>query len=513
MTSAVGGRPAATWAFPVLIVLSGWPGCGAGERITVATLLEAQGVVERSDGAGWRGVAPGFGFAVDDALRTGPRSSAQIGVVGGSRIRLGENARLRFKRGAPGEQTIPAIGVDLGVVEIEPIGSDLLVVTAAGSTRIDRAARVRLNATGQTTTLEVVVGRAVLLGGEGESAVRAGEGLTFRIGGAIVERFHVKVGQAAIDRDAQVHEPSVPGGDAETAAEAVARIPARAPVKADAEGAERADVTFAAGETATVHDDRPGLPIRLRFNQLCSGPGGGIVEMVAKGRRRERLAGTDAVVFRLRAGANSYRLRCAGDSRGSAPRAAGVLTLRRDSGHLPLSRRAPANTIDSDGRRYTVLYQTRPPALTLAWSGGAKLGDLELHLESSAGERVLPVRTASHRLAPGVLAEGTHTWWYVTRDGVQSPKTTVTISFDNTAPNAQFFRAPSVAAPAGSVAIDGVVVEGVKITAAGKSLAIDDRGRFRTAVSPLDGDDAVAVRLDHPQGGVHYYVRRRPGTR
>ena len=65
----------------------------------VATLLEAVGTVQRSDGAGWLGVAPGFGFKVGDTLRTAAASSARLRVSGGGMIRVGENARLRFQRG------------------------------------------------------------------------------------------------------------------------------------------------------------------------------------------------------------------------------------------------------------------------------------------------------------------------------------------------------------------------------------------------------------------------------
>ena len=151
--------------------------------------------------------------------------------------------------------------------------------------------------------------------------------------------------------------------------------------------------------------------------------------------------------------------------------------------------------------------------MTLAWSSPDALGELELHIESPAGARTMRVATPRVRLPSGALAEGTHTWWYATKQGSESRRTTVMIRFDNAAPIAQFFRAAPAQAPAGTVPIDGVALEGAKVSAAGRALAVDDHGRFRGAVSPLPGDDAVAVRLDIPYSGVHYYVRRRSARR
>jgi hypothetical protein len=191
-----------------------------------------------------------------------------------------------------------------------------------------------------------------------------------------------------------------------------------------------------------------------------------------------------------------------------------VLSLKRDSGDIPLPRSAPSNTIEADGRRYTVLFQSRLPALTLVWPAPAATADLDLHIESAAGgSRTLRVPSPEYRLRSGGMTEGTHTWWYATKDGRLSPRTTVTIRFDNTAPTAQFFRMVAMAdAPPGTIPVDGVTIQGAKVSAAGRPLAIDDHGRFRAAVAPLDGDDAVAVRIEPPHGGSHCYVRRRPAA-
>jgi hypothetical protein len=103
-----------------------------------------------------------------------------------------------------------------------------------------------------------------------------------------------------------------------------------------------------------------------------------------------------------------------------------------------------------------------------------------------------------------VLKEGTFVLWYQATGDKQSPKTTVSLRFDNAAPTAQFFR---------TSAIDGVTVDGAKVSVGGQPLAVDAQGRFHAALAPPEGDGAVAVRLEHPRTGVHYYVRRRGGPR
>jgi len=174
------------------------------------------------------------------------------------------------------------------------------------------------------------------------------------------------------------------------------------------------------------------------------------------------------------------------------------------------------NVIDADGRRYTVLFQTRLPELTLAWPAGPHgATGLELHLDSGTGERVVQSASPTRPLPAGSVKEGTYTFWYRTPDGKESPKTTLSVRFDNAAPTAQFFRTPADAgkSPHGGIAVDGVTVEGAKVSVGGQPLAVDVHGRFRVEAAPMDGDDAIAVRLEHPRTGIHYYVRRRSDVR
>jgi hypothetical protein len=480
-------RPFLTSTLLMLGFLSGGPwGCRRVEA-PVATLLVAEGQVQRSAGSGWANAVAGGVFILGDVLRTGPRSRARLAIANGSIIRVEENARLRFLPGTLGTPRVD-LGVELGSAEIERAAGDLRVITSLGPTRVHGGSRLRVHAGGDGFRLEVLVGRAVVLDPAGDLVLEAGDGLNMGLGAAR-ERYKVKVGLAILDPRPPSPSPSPPPSPP----------PSRRP---------HADVTLSAGESAVLHDARSPLAVRLRVSEVC--PAEATVE-VGSTRHPARLTGAGALVLQLRPGLRPYRVRCAGDPPRSPPRATGVLSFKRDSGNVPLPRRAPANTLDADGRRYTVLFQTRPPAFTLAWPAApAGAHDLALHLDSPAGARTLRAPSPRHALASGTLPEGTYTWWFTTEDGAESPRTTVTIRFDNAAPTAQFFRvaAPPPGSPARAIPIDGVTMEGAKVSAAGQPLSVDGRGRFRGAVAPLEGDDAVAVRLEHPRSGVHYYVRR-----
>jgi len=515
----------------LLWALSGAAACrgGAGEA-AVASLVETRGGVERADGDAWRGATVGDRFMIGGAVRTGGGAGARLRLEAGAVIRMGENALLRFQRGNLPGAGVAEIRVERGAAEIEHGGaSELALVTAAGRTRLERGAHVRVRAQDDGVVMEVLVGRAVLLQQGGEVAVEAGFGARLRIGGALIEKFDLKVGAAIVEPLAAKDEPAVaaavadariadpvgaPAGQAAAAASAGAAAAASAAVAAHPTRAapDRADVTIAAGESAVLHDGKSSLWVRLKFDHLC--PGQATVETERRGRTGEALIGAGTAVLKLRTGKQPYRVRCAGDPAKGPPRASGVLSLVRDSGEVPLPARVGANVIEADGRRYTILYQSRPPALTLVWPAvPAGVKELELNVQSPSGTRTLPAKDARHRLASGALAEGTYTWWYATKDGRESARTTIVLRFDNTAPTAQFFKAAPAADVDGAVAVDGVTLPGAVVSAAGKPIDVDEHGRFRAALAPLDGDSAVAVRLEPVRGRVHYYIRHRPEVR
>ena len=176
------------------------------------------------------------------------------------------------------------------------------MLTGAGPVRLDRGARARVSVAGQDATLEVVVGRATLIGPGGESIVEAGEGIDLphrrRRRGAIPrlgrpgDRGDRTPAERATNtkrrrrRAADTKTPTpTPIADARTGDDgtrAIAAGPDDAPApRADA---GRADVTFNAGESPVLHNDRLPLNVRLRFPGVC--PGEGRVELGALPARR-----------------------------------------------------------------------------------------------------------------------------------------------------------------------------------------------------------------------------------
>jgi len=499
----------------VMVSLS--PGCSRRGQ-PVATVIETQGTVERNDaGQAWTATGPGFVFAVGDAMRTGAASQARLRLTSGTVIRVLEHARIRFARGALPTARGADLNVELGSAEVEAATEEMAIVTALGVARVERGARVRVSSDGARSSLEVVVGRAVLLASGGDLTIDQGQGARVNPGDAKPERYEVVMGAPIVDAPPPpppAPPPPPPAEPVVPAPAAAAPVPAAVDDQASASRTShaRADVTLQAGDSGTLHVGGRTLSLRLAFERLC--PDEANVE-VKNGHDHRKLVGSGALVLKLRPGAVRYSVRCAGDARAAKPRATGTLTVKRDGGDAAVSRRAPVNALDADGRRYTVLFQTRLPALTLGWAAApAAAGDATLHIESPDGVQTFASPTAKKQLSSGALGEGSYVWWYSTGDDHASPKTTVTIRFDNAAPTAQFFSKRSGAEPPGPglVAVDGVTIDGAKVSAGGQTLAVDEHGRFRAVVAPLTGDDAVIVRLEHPRTGVHYYVRQ-PASR
>lgn len=472
----------------------------------VATLSEAQGTVDRSPGgSAWEPAVAGVEFRAGDALRTGTSSRARFRLTNGGFVNVAENARLRFwpRAGASEAQAGADLRVEFGSADVELAGNDMTLVAAFGRAQIEKGSRVRVRDDGEFASLQVMVGRSVLLGSDRRVTLGPGDEIRVKIGSAEIEQFRVEVGAAIVD---PVTAP--PAGDALQAPSFPPAPEAASATGASAPESARVDITIAAGESAILHDGNPPLWVRLRLDALC--PGAATVDVRGAGRLHQTTR-TGSVTLRMRGGTQRYRITCADDAGARAPRASGALTLLRDSGNVRLSRRAPVNSIDTDGRHYTVLFQTRLPVLSLVWPAApAGASDLSLHISSTSGVKVIATSRPQHQLPSGALPEGTYTCWYSTADGKASPRTHVTIRFDNLAPIAQFFPAGSQAleATAGTIPVDGVTVEGAKVSVDAKPLSVDERGRFGTALAPLNGDDALAVRIEHPRSGVHYYVRR-----
>jgi hypothetical protein len=212
------------------------------------------------------------------------------------------------------------------------------------------------------------------------------------------------------------------------------------------------------------------------------------------------------------AGAYRYTLECA-DPNGnkSGPVMRGTISVLADAGTRQLAKTAPGTSIDADGRRYTVLYQTLLPKIAITWPNAPEASSYSLTVGSNSGTRTFASRRANYAFAAGVLGEGEHTLSFA-GGGRQSRRTELSIRFDNAAPTASIASPPDGGfVPGGNVLVAGAALSGWTVSVAGKTLEQDAQQRFSQQITAPAGQRALLIRFAHPTRGVHYYLRRSAG--
>ncbi|HEX5061114.1 MAG TPA: hypothetical protein VFV99_17230 [Kofleriaceae bacterium] len=265
------------------------------------------------------------------------------------------------------------------------------------------------------------------------------------------------------------------------------------------------DMRVMIGETPTftIHDPKGATALQFAFNGKCNG--GGTIEMDNDPRfRTARISGgRESANIIAEAGAWSYRLVCSGGGAGGS----GRIIVRKDSGTRPLPKDPPVNPIDADGRTYRISYQSLIPNVKVKAPGGP--GKLKLHLATSGTEETFDSEKPTFTLDGKKLKEATYTYW-VERDGVKQDKaSTLIINFDQTAPQV-YIEQPQNGKPFGAeVDVKGAVLPGWSAKVDAVEIPIDkNTRRFTAKVTPTTGPQALAIRLSHPQRGVHFYLRR-----
>ena len=264
------------------------------------------------------------------------------------------------------------------------------------------------------------------------------------------------------------------------------------------------DVRVAAGESITIHDPRPPTAVQFQFGGKC---GDGVIELDhdAGFRTAKLSAGKDTANLMVQPGGWYYRLRCSeGGAEGKAV-ASGRIVVGRDDGRRPLPPKQPPNPVDADGRTWRISYQSLIPNIEVHGKPGGSA--YTLHLAQSGKDQTFD--GGATITVPGTqLKEGTYTYW-MDRDGVKEDKvSTLKIEFDQTAPQV-YIEAPANAQPFGaSIDVRGAVLLGWTAAVEGVELPLDKQHRFQASVQPPPGL-ALAIRLSHPQRGVHYYLRRQ----
>jgi hypothetical protein len=265
------------------------------------------------------------------------------------------------------------------------------------------------------------------------------------------------------------------------------------------------DFRVTAGETLTVHDPRPPTAVQFVFGGKC--PGGGIVELDRDGRfRTPRVsAGKEGANLRVERGAWSYRLRCTtGRGEGGAV-ASGRIAVVRDSGTRALPKARPPNDIDADGRTWRISYQSVIPDLRVHAKGAG--ASYRLHLARGGKTSVLESTSPAITVPGATLREGTYSYWIEASGAVVGKISTLIINFDQTSAQV-YIEAPTNGAPwEGDLDVRGAVLPGWSASIDAVPIPIDRQRRFAARVGAPSGS-ALAIKLAHPERGVHYYLRR-----
>lgn len=393
-------------------------------------------------------------------------------VTPGARLALEPGSRVTARRG---EGRIDLSGMGRAIVggEEEPI-----LTATAGELDLDgRRDEVALRVPGGVIT-------ATFDRARGGSRAR----VAIDVGGAVVQATEGRVRIWDGARDAWLDI-----GEALTLTSDASDRPPYGPV--------RADLWVRAGETFWVH--APRVPVVVGLSALdCAGEA--VVETDDHGAR-----GMGRVGIALPTGRHDYVLRCVGldGSVAEEPTARGRIRVVEDSGRSPVPLRPPENVVEVDGRRYTLLYQNLPPRIVVKWAAPFTRGPYTLTLNGDE-RRARRSPRPRFELPSGVLREGTHVLAVHAADGRRSQETSVVVRFDNAAPTASVRRPIDGAFSAGDrVEVAGVVQRGWRVRAEGESLSLDDQYRFRGAVTAPTQRNALAIRLSHPERGVHYYLR------
>lgn len=388
--------------------------------------------------------------------------SGTTALAKGARLRLGAGTTATMKSGAlslelaSGARVGHDDGVALEAGAAKAVGEGK-VALPGGAVALDTESDVKLDAGGRETKVAVNKGRAKLTGSGAELDMNRGESATLGKAGAI----HV-----------------------------VEAIP------------QYFDFRIPVGESMTVHDPRPPTAIQFQFAGKCPA-GNGVIELDRDARfgSSKQSAGKESANLLVQPGGWAYRLRC-GDG---AAVASGRIAVSRDDGSRRLPKLAPENAIDADGRNWGISYQSQIPTLAVKFPGNGT--SFRLHLASGGKEDTFDGNSPVIKVPGAKLHEGTYTYWF-DHDGQKQPKVSqLKIDFDNTAPQV-YIEAPTNGQPwTGDIPVKGAVLPQWTAAVDGVAIPIDKQRRFTASVGAPPGN-ALAIRLSHPQRGVHYYLRR-----
>ncbi|RLB45585.1 MAG: hypothetical protein DRJ42_29585, partial [Deltaproteobacteria bacterium] len=270
----------------------------------------------------------------------------------------------------------------------------------------------------------------------------------------------------------------------------------------------RSAVAVTAGINAAIHDPSPPTAVDIVFGETSCAEA--VVEVGELDEPTVVVRGRGHAIVLLEAGNHSYRVRCLDTGEIGETAVSGALRVIRDSATSPLPATPPTSTVDADGRRYTVHYQTLLPELTFQWSDAPQGSSYTLTVTGPRGRittRRGPRPTQTFR--SGEIGHGNFRYRFETDGGRGSSESRLRVAFDSSSSSA-FLIGPDNGsfAPGDRVRVRGGAVRGSTVTSHGHALRLNGRFRFDEMVLVPAAHDALAVHISHASSGEHYYLRR-----
>jgi hypothetical protein len=454
----------------------------------LAELVERVGQVERDLAAHpgkFSAAETGSSFHSGDAVRTLANANARLKLQDAGAVVVKSDTTIRLWRGEKTRRL--RLKVQTGDASVVSAQHAIEIETELGIAVLQPGSQLRVRPARHGQRYELTFGRAILSAADGQRVtLGVGEG--------------IGVDTAADSGSSVAAAPAAPA-----APDAGVTRELEPPIETVPAGA--GDLTIGLGAAATIYDPKPPTAVAIDARALC--PLGAL--LTVRGRAPTRMSAGETFLFPV--GTHDYKLTClnaAGQS--SAVQSRGTVRVLRNPGTAQLPRSAPKNSIETDGRSYTIMFQNLLPVLEVRWPHAPDAPAYNLTVQLATGRELqVHLDKAQHVFAAGALPEGSHTLRFeAERAGnPRSRETTVELRYDNASPVASL-RAPSVAGfEAGpTVHVAGIALPGSQVSVFDQHLALDAQQRFAGDVPVPVGTRAIAVRIQHPRTGIRYFVRR-----
>ncbi len=520
----VGGRLLATFfILAMALAAGGCEGCGCDDSDSLAELVEIKGDVERdwaSQPLKWRTAETGMRFSLGDGVRARRKSSAILDMNDGSKILLKSESAIRFLKSISSPNTT-GIDVETGEAELVVGDNEVQFMSNIGLATLESHTRIRIRKSDGSFELLVAIGKASIqtkreYGGT-TNVLEPDEGLKIAIGSAVIERIEKEEPEDSdsstlvLDMTDLVEDEAVTA-DASVDPSPIVKTSGQPKMKGVVQGdsgPKYADLTVPVGDTFFIHAARPPVVVEFLFGDKCKN--GAAIRIVGK---RDTARGKKSANIMFSKGLSKYRIRCLDETQDVEKKvvARGVVRVLRDAGKSRLPKKPPLSQVDADGRFYKISYQNQIPAILFGWPKAPKASKYILHINpGSKGARKITTRTAKHKLASGMIREGTHHLRYeaISPSDRSSKTTKVQIRFDNAAPKASVKEPQEgMFGPGETVEVSGVTTKDWKVSVQGGTITLDKQYRFKGQVNYSGKYRSIALRLVHPRRAVHYYLRR-----